>query len=358
VGNQPGLLNNFRVRSALGWAGSQPGILNAYSQFITYAQLPFAGRPGLANDITYGNPDLRNERAREWEVGTEVGFLGGRAGLEATYYNRLVSDLLFFRPLATSTGFSRQFYPSGSMSNKGIELMLNTTNVERPNFGWTSTVTPRTTRISSRVWLFNFNRPADTQSHCAGQPVSVFYGSYAARNCATGALLLDSLGRYRRSNQTVDLGATAAQRQAISGGTCNDSLNAVIGDPNPAWMGSFLNEITIGKKLRIRGLLDGVFGNKIMNLSTRAQNAGIASNSKETSASCSLRRSAQAAARVQCPHARHLRVLGRGRTFVKLRACPRAALSTSAVRRLFHDGIDLTVSGRNLWSDRLQRLRS
>ena len=69
--------------------------------------------------------------------------------------------------------------------------------------------------------------------------------------------------------------------QAISGGTCNDSLNAIIGDPNPKWMGSFLNEFTIGKKLRVRALLDGVFGNKIMNLSTRAQNAGIASNSKE-----------------------------------------------------------------------------
>ena len=32
-------------------------------------------------------------------------------------YDRLVSDLLFFRPLATSTGFSRQFAPIGSMSN-------------------------------------------------------------------------------------------------------------------------------------------------------------------------------------------------------------------------------------------------
>ncbi|HEV7836695.1 MAG TPA: TonB-dependent receptor, partial [Gemmatimonadaceae bacterium] len=39
--NRPGALNSLRVRSALGWAGSQPGILNAYSQFISYTQLPF-----------------------------------------------------------------------------------------------------------------------------------------------------------------------------------------------------------------------------------------------------------------------------------------------------------------------------
>ena len=87
-------------------AGSQPSITNAYSQFITYTQLPFAGRPGFVNDITYGNPNLKNERAREWEVGADVGFLDGRVSTEATYYNRLVSDLLFFKPLPTSTGFS------------------------------------------------------------------------------------------------------------------------------------------------------------------------------------------------------------------------------------------------------------
>src|SRR2546423_7982437 len=34
--SRPGALNNLRLRSAIGWAGSQLGILNAYSQFITF----------------------------------------------------------------------------------------------------------------------------------------------------------------------------------------------------------------------------------------------------------------------------------------------------------------------------------
>ena len=67
--------------------------MNAYSQFVTYTQLPFAGRPGFANDVTFGNPELRNERAREWELGAEVGLFRGRVGAEATYYDRLVSEL-------------------------------------------------------------------------------------------------------------------------------------------------------------------------------------------------------------------------------------------------------------------------
>ena len=352
VDNKPGILNNLRLRSALGWAGSQPGILNAYSQFVTFTQFPFAGRPGFVNDITFGNPSLKNERAREWELGADVGFLGGRVSTEATYYNRIVSDLLFFRPLPTSTGFSRQFFPIGTMSNKGIELLLRTTNVDKANLQWTSTMTYAHNKNNvDSLTILDFQSAGGYPNRIRqGEPAGVFYGSYAARNCQTGALLLDSLGRYRRSNQTADMGATLAIREALSGGTCNDSLNKVIGDPNPKWMGSFLNEFTIAKKLRVRALLDGVFGNKIMNLSTRAQNAGIASNSK----TYELELLPYGDPR-KLPPGFNARTQGifeywvEDGTFVKLRELSASyTLGSLGVRRYFADGIDLTLSGRNL----------
>jgi TonB-dependent SusC/RagA subfamily outer membrane receptor len=347
-----GLVNNLRVRSALGWAGSQPGIANAYSQYITYAQLPFAGRPGFVNDVTFGNPTLRNERAREWEVGAEAGLLNGKLSVDATYYNRLVSDLLFFRPLATSSGFSRQFFPIGSMSNKGVELMVKSTNVDKANFKWSTTATYSTNKnMVESLDILDFQSAGGYPNRIrAGQPAGVFYGSYAARNCVTGALLLDSLGRYRRSNQTVDMGATLAQRQAISEGTCNDSLNKVIGDPNPSWLGSLLNEFTLGKKLRFRMLLDGVFGNDVMNLSTRAQNAGVASNSKSFE-----RELLPYGDPRKLPPGFNARTQGifeywvEDGSFVKLRELSATyTLDVPATRRLFKDGIDVTVSGRNL----------
>ena len=352
IDNKPGALNNLRLRSALGWAGSQPGILNAYSQFVTFTQLPFAGRPGFVNDITFGNPDLKNERAREWELGADVGFLGGRVSTEATYYNRLVSDLLFFRPLPSSTGFSRQFFPIGTMSNKGIELLLRTTNVDVPNLQWTSTMTyAHNKNLVESLNIQDFQSAGGYPNRIrAGEPAGVFYGSYAARNCQTGALLLDSLGRYRRSNQTADMGATLAIREALSGGTCNDSLNKVIGDPNPKWMGSFLNEFTLAKKVRVRALLDGVFGNKIMNLSTRAQNAGIASNSKSYE-----RELLPYGDPRKLPPGYNARTQGifeywiEDGTFVKLRELSASyTLDGLGVQRYFRDGIDLTLSGRNL----------
>jgi hypothetical protein len=183
----------------------------------------------------------------------------------------------------------------------------------------------------------------------------VFYGSYAARNCVTGALLLDSLGRYRRSNQTADVGTTIAARRALAGGDCLDSNSKVIGDPNPKWMGSLLNEVTIGKKLRLRGLLDGVFGNDIMNLSTRAQNAGIASNSKEYE-----RELLPYGDPRKLPPGFNARTQGifeywiEDGTFVKLRELSATyTVDAPAVRRYFREGVELTLSGRNLfvWTD-------
>jgi outer membrane receptor protein involved in Fe transport len=352
VTGRPGVFNNLRVRSALGWAGSQPGLLNAYSQFVSYTQLPFAGRPGFVNDVNYGNPDLRNERAREWEVGAEVGLLRGRVAAEGTYYNRLVSDLLFFRPLPTSTGFSRQFAPIGSMSNKGIELLVRTTNVDRPRLTWTSTATyARNRNRVERLSVQDFQSAGGYPNRIrAGEPAGVFYGSYAARDCVTGALLVDSLGRYRRSNQTADMGATLAQRRAISRGTCNDSLNRVIGDPNPDFLASLLNEFTVFRKLRLRALLDGTFGNDVMNLSTRAQNAGIASNSREYE-------------RELLPYGDPRKVTPgfNARTqgifeywvqdgsFLKLREVAATyTVDAPVLRRAFREGVELTVSGRNL----------
>jgi hypothetical protein len=151
------------------------------------------------------------------------------------------------------------------------------------------------------------------------------------------------------------MGATLAQRQAISGGNCNDSLNKIIGDPNPSWMGSLLNEFTIARKVRVRALLDGVFDNDIMNLSTRAQNAGIASNSKEYE-----RELLPYGDPRRLPPGFNARTQGifeywiEDGTFVKLRELSASyTLDWAPVRRVFHDGVELTVSGRNLlvWTD-------
>jgi TonB-dependent SusC/RagA subfamily outer membrane receptor len=347
--------SSARLRAALGYAGNQPSTVNAYQIYSSYVSTNFDGKAGLANDITLGNPTLEPERQRELEYGLDLGFLKERVALEATYYDKLNKGLLFIRPVATSTGYSRQFADIGSMSNKGLELLLRASAVQTPRFGWDLTATY--TRNKNRVESLNI---PDFQSASGypnrikvGDPVGVFYGQYAARDCVTGQFLTDSLGRLRGS--VLGLPTDIAGRRALSHGTCNDSANKVLGDPNPDWTGSLLNEFTVARNLRLRLLLDGSFGNDVMNLSRRIQDLGAASNGID-------------AERELLPYgdprklppgylARRLSLFGEyveDGTFVKLREVSATyTFRQRAIRRLFPQGIDLTLAGRNLyvWTD-------
>ena len=347
-------ISSLRLRTAIGYAGNQPSVLNAYSRFDDYVSVAFDGKPGLVNSITLGNTTLKPERQREWELGGDFGFLNDRASLEATYYDKVVEDLLFFRPISRSTGYTRQFSAIGSMSNKGWELLLRTINVDRPAWKWDMTMTY--TRNRNRVESLDI---PDFQSASGypnrikkGDPVGVFYGTYAARNCVTGALLLDSLGRLRPS---TSLPASIDARRALSGGSCNDSSSAVLGDPNPDWLGSWLNEFGVGKNLRFRVLLDGSFGGDVLNLTGRIRDLAGASNSPEAE-----RELLPFGDPRRLPAGYLARRLGifseyvEDGSFVKLREISASYNFDSPwITRFLSQGVELTVSGRNLytWTD-------
>jgi outer membrane receptor protein involved in Fe transport len=353
-------LSSLRLRAALGYAGNQPSVLNAYSRFDEYTGVlaSIDGKPGLFNSITLGNERLKPERQREFEFGADVGLLNNRLSAEATYYNKLVSGLLFFRPVARSTGYTRQFADIGSMSNKGIELLLRSVNVDRPRLRWESTVTY--TRNRNRVESLNipdFQSASGYPNRIAvGEPVGVFYGAYAARNCQTGAYLLDSLGRQRPAASLPTLGTPAgvAAREALSGGSCNNADAKKLGDPNPDFLASLLNEFTVANNVRFRVLLDGTFGNDVMNLSRRIQDL-LGVNSIETENELLPFGDPR-----RLPTGYLVRRGGifeqyvEDGTFVKLREVALSYNFTQpVVRRIFPGGIDVTLAGRNLytWTD-------
>jgi hypothetical protein len=353
-------LSSARLRAALGYAGNQPSALNAYSQFDEYTTFstPFSatfdGKPGLFNSITLGNPELKPERQREWELGADLGLWRNRVSLEATYYDKLVDDLLYFRPVARSTGYTQQFAAIGAISNTGVELMARTVNVDRRRWRWESTVTyTRNRNLVERLDIPDFQSAAGYPPRIMeGRPMGVFYQSYAARHCVTGEFLLDSLGRLRPSTTGF---ANAQARRDLSGGSCNDSTMKVIGDPNPDWLGSLLNEFSVGQNLRFRVLLDGSFGNDVVNLSRRIRDLGTVMNSPDAE-----RELLPFGDPRKLPPGYLTRKFGifdqyvEDGTFVKLREISLSYLLDQPwVTRHLSGGIEFTFTGRNLhtWTD-------
>lgn len=88
-----------------------------------------------------GNADLKPERRKEFELGTEISFFKNRISLDFTYYDALVENQILNLPLASSTGFTNQTANIGSISNKGIEALLSFSLFRNTNgFNWNTSI--------------------------------------------------------------------------------------------------------------------------------------------------------------------------------------------------------------------------
>lgn len=90
---------------------------------------------------TIANPDYRWELDRKLEIGLELGVLKDRILLNASAYRNRTGNQLIYYTLSPQTGFQgyQANFP-GELQNQGIELQLNTKNIVRKDFSWTSTL--------------------------------------------------------------------------------------------------------------------------------------------------------------------------------------------------------------------------
>jgi TonB-linked SusC/RagA family outer membrane protein len=133
--------DNLRLRGAFGQAGVQPTTIAAL-QFLTAFSVPVGGAETAALRIqALGNQNLRPEVTTELEGGLDATWLGGRVGLEATYFSKASRDALFNNPLAPSVGSAQTGAPSqwqnlAKVRNAGLELAVNAELVRTQPFSW------------------------------------------------------------------------------------------------------------------------------------------------------------------------------------------------------------------------------
>lgn len=248
-------LNQLRLRAALGYAGNQPPLGSAYSRFSRYGTTINIDRIGLVPLAQSGNPDLKPERQREFELGFDFSAFGDRAGLSFTYYNQYTKDLLLSRPFAPSTGVGSVLDNVGELSNKGVELQLNTVNVNRGPFRWTSTLI--------------YSRNKNVLEKLEGDPFTVGYTNRVEEGHAIGEHYMR--GFLRDANGQIQLDADGLP---INTGAANPIF---VGNPWPEWTGSLSNEFGFGSNWTASFMLDGQFGHELWNQTQRIQdlfNAG------------------------------------------------------------------------------------
>ncbi|ACY47809.1 SusC/RagA family TonB-linked outer membrane protein [Rhodothermus marinus] len=114
-----GPISSLRLRAAVGQSGLQPG---AFDALTTYVPVASSSGPGIVPG-NLGNPELKPEISTEWEVGMELGLLQDRLALQATYWDRTVTDALVDKQFPVTGGFrASQLTNIGELKGRGIEL--------------------------------------------------------------------------------------------------------------------------------------------------------------------------------------------------------------------------------------------
>ncbi|MHB1264323.1 MAG: SusC/RagA family TonB-linked outer membrane protein [Gemmatimonadaceae bacterium] len=339
-------LTRFRLRAAWGQTGGQPP--SAYSIFNNYAVGSRAGKPALTPGSIAGNTNLKPERQTEIEAGFDLSFLNDRASLEFTGYQKRSKDLVLYANLPLSSGFSSQLQNVGELTNKGVELGLNALVADTRWMQWNTRIgySANQSRVEKLVTASDTLIYGYLNAVVVGQPVGEFYGAYFPRDAQGNRVTAGWLG----SNCQPIAGTEGiiVSRARSNDGKCT-ILKKFLGSPEPKFTLNWGNDLTIGPRTTVSFLLDGRFGNKVVNF-TRRISEYFGAGARNANEQCLL-----VAGATRCQYTlnfeRHLlyEEFVEDGSFVKLRELSvRHTMDYPWVRALGPQSVTVSLAGRNL----------
>ncbi len=166
------LFSSLKFRATFGYNGNvNPAVLAR--PLIEYATTVGEnnGKPYASIADYWNNPLLRPEKTGIWNLGIDFALRGNRLSGSVDYYDKKTSDLLSGGALDPSTGYTNATYNTGDIHGRGLDLTLNSLNLQAGKFKWNSN------------FLFSWNKVKVTRLYAtsassAGQVVSNSTGSY------------------------------------------------------------------------------------------------------------------------------------------------------------------------------------
>jgi TonB-linked SusC/RagA family outer membrane protein len=233
---------------------------SAYAPVPAGTGLP-SGVTGFTRGANLGDVNLRPEFTNTIEAGLEMSFLKNRLSFDVTLYHSLSEDQIINVNISSATGYVRAAVNSGSMRNKGIELILKGTPVKTKNLTWDASLNFSANRnkvVSIRDGLTEIvyggasggylNSPV-TMKLIPGEAYGNIYGTHYARYY--GGDKEDPV-RTDKSRPMI-IGANGFPVLAPV------SSQKLLGNSQPDWIGGLTNTVTY-KNLSFSALIDARWG--------------------------------------------------------------------------------------------------
>ncbi len=278
-----GFFDILKLRASYGISGSQ-----AIGSYRTLALLNIANTTFNGNEqagVTLGrpaNPDLQWETTEQLDIGLEMGFIRGRLTFELDYYRKETRDLLLNVQIPRQTGFVSKLQNLGKLRNSGLELLINSINIDKPNFEWSTILTLSGNRNEvldlGGVDLIDLVDPSATGQGgpggrlIVGEPAPVFVG-------------VNYLGTWK-SQEEID--GSGIPGQDVGGPRFEDTNGdsqiteddfVILGYPQPDFIWGFQNTLRIGN-FSMDIFFQGTSGNEVFNSLTQTAFFGRAERTK------------------------------------------------------------------------------
>ena len=125
-------LNNLKLKASYGQQGNDNlGRSTGDGRYYYYAyadQYTMTGDASGFSDGTLaykGNKDLTWEKSVSYNIGLDFALLNNRLNGSIEYFGRQQKDMLYFKPVAGSLGYSQIPMNVGTMTNRGLEIDLS-----------------------------------------------------------------------------------------------------------------------------------------------------------------------------------------------------------------------------------------
>ncbi|MBE7170561.1 MAG: SusC/RagA family TonB-linked outer membrane protein [Williamsia sp.] len=266
------IIPEFKIRAAYGKAGIQP---KPFDRYVTLNTRNVGSNVAFNFPTTSSNPDLSVEISGEFEIGTDLSFhlLNGEwlksANLSATYWNRSTKNAIWNVDVAPSTGLGTVKSNAFSLASSGVQASLNLAMLGTKNFNWNLTTnfskqsSKITSVIGSQIVLLS-NAGSSNYVLKAGDKVGQLFGYLMIHNLdEKGPDGIEFISKAEQANYTV-----ASNGWVVNKATRQPYVTSKqypLGDPNPAFLMSFINDFSFKNALSVSMQWDWLSGNRLYN---------------------------------------------------------------------------------------------
>ena len=267
------IVPEFKIRAAYGEAGIQP---RPFDRYLTLSTKPMGTNNAIFYGPTQNNPDLSVEVSKELEIGTDFSVKGGngawlrKLNFSFSYWKRSTENSIYNVDVAPSTGTGQFKDNAFGLSSNGLQFSLNTTLYRGRDITWDFVTnfgrqTSEITSVKGNAQITVTSSAGSTNYVLkAGEKIGQLFGFVAIRDLnqilpdGNPAIAEANKGLYEVASNGYVVNKTTKQ-------PLFSSRQYSLGDPNPAFTSSFINNVSFRDLVTLGFQFDWTQGSHIYN---------------------------------------------------------------------------------------------